>query len=423
MARMKLLGRKDPERLPAAAFEASALPALHDDGAWAAYLGAKGYRVSAMTAIKVSAVLRCVDLVAKSMASLPLNLFKTTDGGRIKAVDHRLYKLLYRLPNRYTTAYEFWHMYVANLMLTRGAYAKIERNRAGFITALWNIPTANVSKFFNNTVNGERYIIVNLGNGKTETLREGDYMYTPGLRINSDIDPENPVMLAAEVLGLTLALNGYARDFFECGSNLGGFVKHPDIMEEESYKRFKESWSEKYAGVINQHRVAFLEDGMDFLPLGNDPEKSQALESRKFAVTEICRIFGVPPHKVFDLENATFSNIEHQNSEYVQDCIAPMAVRIEQTIYRDLLTYSEQETYYAKVNINALMRGDMAARSAYYHNARQDGWMSSNDIRELEDMDKLPPDQGGDVYAVNGNMIPLTAVPQNLPKGANKNAG
>lgn len=387
---------------------------------WIAYLGGKGYPVSATTAIKVAAVIRCVDVVSKTMASLPLNLFKDTSNGKEKASGHPLYKLLHRLPNPTTTSYEFWFMYVANLMTTRGAYARIKRDLSGFPIALYNIPTCKVTDG-TNSISGERYIDVAVGENKTERLREGEFMYTPGMRIGST-DPVDPIKIASDVLGVSMALNGYAKDYFENGTNLGGFIEYPNAVSDEAYERFKKSWNDTYAGVSNSHKIAFLEDGFKFTSLGKNPNDSQALESRKFAVTEICRIFGVPPHKVFDLERATFSNIEHQNIEYVQECIAPMAVRIEQTIYKDLLTEREQNKYYAKFSLNGLLRGDLQARSAYYHNARQDGWMSSNDIRELEDMNRIPAEEGGDVYAVNGNLIPLSSVPNNLPKGAITNA-
>lgn len=396
-----------------------ALPNLSNDAAWSAYLGAKGYSVSANTAVKVAAVIRCVDVVAKTMASLPLNLYQLTENGREKAVKHSLYKLLYRLPNPETTAYEFIHMYVFNLMLTRGAYAKIARDRNGFITQLWNIPTANVD-YRRNTVSGERYIDI-YDNGKiVGTLHDGEFMYTPGLRFNNSDGPEDPIKIASEVLGLTMALNGYAKDFFENGSNLGGFLEMPNALSDQSFQRFKESWQDTYAGVTNQHKVAFLEEGIKYNEVGKDPVTAQALESRKYQTLEICRIIGVPPHKVFDLDRATFSNIEQQNIEYVQETIEPMSVRIEQTIYKDLLTKKEQDLYYPKFNQNGLLRGDTATRTTYYHNARQDGWMSANDIRSLEDMSDIPEEEGGDVYAVNGNMIPLNAIPQNLPKGATK---
>ena len=397
----------------------SDLPSISQNEEWSAYLAGRGYSVSSNTALKVSAVIRCVDVVAKTMASLPLNLYETGERGKEKAVRHPVYKLIYRLPNRHTTAYEFWHMYIFNLMLTTGAYAKIVRNRSGFITALWNIPTSNVSGININKENGERYIDVTL-DGVTERLRDGEFMFTPGLRFSDSDDPEDPVKIARDVLGLTMALNGYAKGFFENGTNLGGFIEYDGTISDQSYERFKQSWAKTYSGVTNSNKWAFLESGFKITQLGQKPNDSQALESRKFQITEVCRMFGVPPHKVFDLDRATFSNIEQQNIEYVQESITPMSVRIEQTIYKDLLTESEQMKYYAKFNVNALLRGDIAARTNYYHNARQDGWLNANDIRELEDMNRIPEDQGGDVYAVNGNMIPLSAVPQNLPKGAQK---
>ena len=403
-------------------FKNSALPSVSDDKSWASYLSGKGYPVTADTALRVAAVIRCVDVVAKTMASLPFHLYERGDAGLTKAETHPVYHLLSKLPNPYTTAYEFWHMYVVNLMLTRGAFAKIVRDRNGFIQELWNIPTANVSTFFHNAISGERYIIVNLGKGQTEILRYGDYMYTPGLRFGSDIDPENPMHIASGVLGLTMALNGYAQDYFENGTNLGGFVEYPNSVSEEAYESFVKSWKDTYAGVSNHHKIAFLESGFKFNQLTQKPSDSQALESRKFQIIEICRMMGVPPHKVFDLERATFSNIEQQNIEYVQESISPMSVRLEQTVYKDLLGMREQRTFVPKFNVNGLLRGDLAARSAYYHNGRNDGWLSANDIREKEDMNLIPEDEGGNVYAVNGNMIPLTAVPYNLPKGVTTNA-
>jgi HK97 family phage portal protein len=399
------------------------LPPLPNDEVWRHYLAAKGYSVSRTTALQVAAVIRCVDVVAKTMASLPLNLYQVTATGREKAEKHRLYKLLHRLPNPETTAYEFWHMYVFNLMLTTGAYARIKRDQNGFITELWNIPTGNVS-MRRNSATGERYInVYNESDlqgkwGLADTLYEGYFMFTPGLRFASITNPEDPIKIAREVLGLTMALNAYARDFFENGSNLGGFLESPGRLSDEAYQRFKESWQQTYEGVKNQHKIGILEEGLKYNPAGRNPKDSQAIESRKFAVTEVCRVFGVPPHKVFDLERATFSNIEQQNIEYVQESIAPMAVRIEQTIYKDTLTAPEQMRYFAKFSVNALLRGDIAARTAYYHNGRNDGWLNSNDIRELEDMNRIPAEQGGDEYAVNGNMIPLKSIPQNLPKGA-----
>jgi HK97 family phage portal protein len=304
-------------------------------------------------------------------------------------------------------------------MLTRGAFAKILRDYRGFIIGLLNIPTGNVSGVHINRINGERYIIATFWDGHQETIREGEFMYTPNLRFTSDIDPEDPVKIAADVLGLTMALNGFAKDYFENGAHPGGVMECPEKLSDEAYERLKKDFEEKYSGVINQHKTLVLEQGSKFSELQRDLEKSQALESRKFAVIEICRMFGVPPHKVFELDKMTFNNIEQINIEYVQEAIAPLCIKFEQTIYKDLLTSIQQKTLYSKFNVNGLLRGDIATRTAFYHNMRQDGIMNADEIREMEDMNNQPDGQG-QIYAINGNMIPVTAIPKNLPKGAMK---
>lgn len=394
------------------------LPGLGNEKAWRDYLMLKGYAVTATTAVKVAAVIRCVDVVAKTMASLPLHLYKQDGDARVKADRHRIYKLLHRLPNPETTAYEFWHMYIFNLMLTTGAYARIKRDQNGFIESIWNIPTGIVRPYRNSRT-GERYIEVVTQDGK-EILYDGYYMHTPGMRIFNENSPEDPVMIASDVLGLSMALHGYAKDYFENGANLGGILELSESLSDEAYAKLQESWNKTYQGVTNQHKTAILEGGAKYVPAGHNPEDAQALESRKFEVIEVCRIFGVPPHKVFELDRATFSNIEQQNIEYVQESISPMAVRLEQTIYKDLLTTPEQARFFAKFNVNALLRGDIETRSTYYHNARQDGWMSANDVRGLEDMNPIPKDEGGDDYLINGNMISLKNAVQNLPKSMQK---
>lgn len=397
----------------------SHLPPVSNDNEWRSYLAARGFTVDANTALKVAAVYRCVDWISKTMASLPLHLFEDTDKGKEKAKNHRLYPLLYVLPNPRTTAYDFWRMYYVNLLLTRGAFAKIVRDRSGYVTALYNIPTSCVSPIYINPVNGERYIDVVLEDGKMERLRDGEFMFTPSLLFNSSEDPTDPIKIASEVLSLTVALNGFARNTFESGAHPGGFIEIPAGLSDQAYTRLKDDFAEKYGGVLNAGKFLFLEEGGKAHILERDLEKTQVIESRKFEVIEICRIFGVPPHKVFDLERATFSNIEHQAIEAVQDCITPNAVTVEQTIYKDLLSVSDRTRYFAKFNINGLLRGDMAARKDFYSVMRQGGIMNADEIRALEDMNDIP-DGLGKLYTVNGNMIPLGAVPQNLPKGATK---
>ena len=398
----------------------AALPALGNDSAWAALLGSNEI-MDSMTALKIGAVFRCVDLISKTMASLPLHMFQSTDGQRKdKAVNHALYNLVYCLPNEYTTAYDFWQMFVANLLLTRGAFAKIVRDGHGQVSALWNIPTSAVSGV-DETPDGTRFITVSTSEG-SERLLAGEYLYVPNFRFGSDKDANDPITLAGKILGMTNDLNNLSGSAYRTGVNPGGFLEAPGGLSDKAYQRLSEDFQRKYAGVQNAGKFIILEEGVKAQMVDRDLEKTQALESRKFAVTEICRVFGVPPHLCMDLEHATFTNIEQQSLEFVRDCINPNSVRIEQAMYRDLLTPRERKKYFFKFNTNGLLRGDTAARTAYYNSARQNGWMSANDIRQLEDMNPLPDGEGGDIYTVNGNMISLANVPLNIPKGAQKGA-
>jgi HK97 family phage portal protein len=397
-------------------------PAVSDDGAWLQYLSGSAAAPTPLTALKVSAVFRCVDLLSKTMASMPLHMLQETEGGKEKAKKHPLYNIVYVLPNEHTTAYEFWQCFVANLLLTKGGYAKIARDGRGFIRALWNIPTSAVVEDGTNAVNGERWIRVAGESGATETLRTGDYLFVPNFRFSSAADPEDPLQIAAEVLGITRDLAGYAQATFKQGANPGGFLEVPDGLSDKAYARLVEDFQKKYAGVQNAGKFLLLEEGMKANLLTRDLEKTQALESRKFAVTEVCRLFGVPPHLCMDMEHATFSNIEQQSLEFVRDAINPLSVRIEQAMYRDLLTTNERRRYFFKFNTNGMLRGDTAARTAYYSTMRQNGVMSANEIRALEDMNKLAGELGETVY-INGNMLPLENAKLNAPKSAQRTEG
>jgi HK97 family phage portal protein len=248
-------------------------------------------------------------------------------------------------------------------------------------------------------------------------------MYTPGFRFNDDKEPIDAITIAGDVLGLTMSLNNYAKDYFENGSNLGGFIEYPESLDQEAYERFRDDWAKAYTGVMNNHKWAILEGGFKLTQLSSNPTEAQALDSRKMQVEEVCRIWGVPPHKVFMLDRMTFNNVEQINIEYVQECLNPMAERLEQTMYKDLLTKNEQNKLTFNFNTNKLLKGDTQTRTAYYNSMRQNGVMSSNDIRELEEMNLIPEELGGNEYFVNGNMIPLSAAKLNLPKSAQQTKG
>lgn len=410
MKKFKLFGKTYEIR----AANVKPLPSVSDDSAWQMYLAGQGYTISAEGALQVAAVFRCVDLISKTMAALPLHMYKNTGEGKQKARDHPLYKLLYVLPNRTTTAYELMQMLVANMLLTRGGYLRIVRDRYGFVRHLKNLPTSCCSEVYTNRENGEQYIYVTY-DGITETLREGDFVFIPGFRFG-DRTPEDPMTIAASVLGLNNSMTQYAQRGFS-GTSPGGYITYPGQLSDTAYERFKKDFQSNYGGAENAGKWMFLENGSTAQPWDRDMSKTQLLDSRKWAVTEICRIFGVPPHMCMDLEKATFSNIEQQSAEFVRDCINPLSVRIEQALFRDLLNEAEQAKYYFKFNTNSLLRGDTATRTSYYNTMRQNGVMNADDIRELEDMNPVP-DGLGRIYFINGNMLPLENAKLNAPKSA-----
>jgi HK97 family phage portal protein len=163
----------------------------------------------------------------------------------------------------------------------------------------------------------------------------------------------------------------------------------------------------QFGGSSNSGKVAVLEEGMKYTPISISPEQAQFLETRKFQINEIARIFRVPPHMVGDLEKSSFSNIEQQSLEFVKYTLDPWVVRWEQSIQRTLLSPEEKKRYFVKFNLEGLLRGDYQSRMNGYATARQNGWMSANDIRELENLDRIPAEEGGDLYLINGNMLPL----------------
>lgn len=370
--------------------------------------------ITTETAMQVATVIRCVDVVAKNMATLPLHLFRTTDKGAEKAKDLRLYDLLHSMPNPETTAYDFWMMYVYNLMLTPAAYAYIARDGSGSPIALYNLPS-KYCRMKRNAQTGERYVEYENGEIK-KTIYPENLMYTPGARMTDVDNPIDPITLASKVLRLTGNLNDFADNYFANGTQASGVVTLEKPANEIVYKQFMKDFTEAYAGVTNSNKIMFLNGNSKFEKLINNPNDSQALESRQSQIYEICRVMGVTPFKVFEYGRATYNNMEQVNIEFVQESLTPKAVQIEQTIARDLIFSSLRPKLYAKFGLTGLLRGDTATRTTYYSTMRQNGIMNADEIRDLEEMNKIPAGEGGDAYLCNGNMISLKTAMNAQPR-------
>ena len=237
-----------------------------------------------------------------------------------------------------------------------------------------------------------------------DILRPSDVLHIPGLGFDGLVG-YSPIAMAKNAIGMAIACEEYGAKFFANGAAPGGVLEHPGTIKDP--QRVRESWQSTFGGSGNANKIAVLEEGMKYTPIGISPEQAQFLETRKFQINEIARIFRVPPHMVGDLEKSSFSNIEQQSLEFVKYTLEPWVTRWEQTIQRSLLSTGEKSRYFVKFNLEGLLRGDYQSRMNGYATARQNGWMSANDIRELENLDRIPTEEGGDLYLINGNMLPL----------------
>ena len=369
-----------------------------------------GKRVNERSAMQMTAVYSCVRILAEAVAGLPLHLYRyKEDGGKEKALDHPLYLLLHDEPNPEMSSFVFRETLMTHLLLWGNAYAQIIRNGKGEVIALYPLMPDRMT--VNRGSSGQLYYEYTVSmddvptvKGSLVRLHPSDVLHIPGLGFDGLVG-YSPIAMAKNAIGMGIACEEYGAKFFANGAAPGGVLEHPGTIKDP--QRVRKSWQSTFGGSGNSNKIAVLEEGMKYTPIGISPEQAQFLETRKFQINEIARIFRVPPHMVGDLEKSSFSNIEQQSLEFVKYTLEPWLVRWEQSIQRTLFSPEEKKQYFAKFNVEGLLRGDYASRMSGYATARQNGWMSANDIRELENMDRIPAEEGGDLYLINGNMLPL----------------
>ncbi len=379
---------------------------------YAFYMGgsSSGKVVTERTAMQMTAVYACVRILSEAVAGLPLNLYRhNNDGGKEKALDHPLYLLLHDEPNPEMSSFVFRETLMTHLLLWGNAYAQIIRNGKGEIVALYPLMPNKMQ--VNRDDNGQLYYIYQKSQEEVPNskdfyvrLESSDVLHIPGLGFDGLVG-YSPIAMAKNAIGLAIATEEYGSKFFANGAAPSGVLEHPGTIKDPS--KVRESWMSQFGGSANSGKIAVLEEGMKYTPISISPEQAQFLETRKFQINEIARIFRVPPHMVGDLDKSSFSNIEQQSLEFVKYTLDPWVVRWEQSIQRTLLTPAEKKSYFVKFNVEGLLRGDYQSRMTGYATARQNGWMSANDIRELENLDRIPAEEGGDLYLVNGNMVPI----------------
>ncbi|MBQ7293843.1 MAG: phage portal protein [Clostridia bacterium] len=389
------------------------------------YMGGStsGKRVTEQSAMQMTAVYSCVRILSEAVAGLPLHLYKYNDkGGKEKAIEHPLYRILHDEPNPEMTSFIFRETLMTHLLLWGNAYSQIIRNGKGEIVALYPLMPNKMK--VDRDENGVLYYEYTHSSDEADTMKNTtvrlssyDVLHIPGLGFDGLVG-YSPIAMAKNAIGMAIACEEYGAKFFANGAAPSGVLEHPGVIKDP--QRVRDSWQSTYGGTANSHRVAVLEEGMKYTPISISPEQAQFLETRKFQINEIARIFRVPPHMVGDLEKSSFSNIEQQSLEFVKYTLDPWVIRWEQALSRALFTEEEKTSMFIKFNLEGLLRGDYVSRMNGYATARQNGWMSANDIRELENLDLIPDEQGGNLYLINGSMLPLKNAGAFANKDTNK---
>lgn len=356
-----------------------------------------GRRVSPAMAMRLTAVFGCVRVLAESVGMLPCFLYQSTDSGRVKAPKEKLYSLLYTAPNDYMTPQEFWEYLIASLCLRGNFYAYKVKALGDVVELLPLLPDSVQPKL---DENWNPVYQVTFPDGSCDVLSQDEIWHVRTFTTDSLVGL-SPISYARQAIGLGLATEEHGARLFGNGAVSSGVLQTDQTLTDEAYKRLKETFQEQHQGLSNAHKPMILEMGLKWNQISMSAEDAQFLETRKFQLEEICRIFRVPLHMLQNTDRATFSNIENLGMGFVNYSLVPYLTRIEQRINTGLVSKDKRGQFYAKFNVGALLRGDMKSRYESYATGINWGILSPNECRDLEDRN---PREGGDVYLTPMNM-------------------
>jgi HK97 family phage portal protein len=383
------------------------------------YASNTGVPVTPFTALQAAAVYACVRAVSQDIAVLKPFIRRTMADGSYRIMrKHPLLKL-FANPNRWQTPFEFWSYVVTSLCLRGNAFVVVERNGAGDPVEL--VPIAPDRCTIMLTDDGEMWYRINsrrLGYGLL--VPPDDMLHLKNISLDGYIGV-SPIAIAQDVIGLALATQQHGGILFRQGGQVSGVIKFPGVLSKEASDRMANSWRETHAGVQNAHKIAVLEEGGSFDKIAMTNEDSQFLETRRFQVIDICRLYGVPPHRLGELDKATLNNIEQQNQQYVDSALKPTARSIEQLCDRHLLFEDERETLEVKFDFDDMTRGDLLTRYQAYQIGTLNGWLNRDEVRAKENMDPIA-DGSGDEYRVPLNTADPTKPQEVTPPVPNASA-
>jgi HK97 family phage portal protein len=367
-----------------------------------------GHVVSGEGAMAIGAALACVRVLAESVASLPWHAYeRLTTGGKRRETDTWLYALLHNRSNPLMTAFTFRERVMKDVLLEGNHYSWIEYDEYGYIQALWPLNPRHTRIQTSPDGRAIRYV-VRTSTGVSVSYHPEEIFHVPCL--GDGILGKSVVSYNAGAFGLAMAEDEFAQSFFENGAHPGGVLETDKPLQKEARDRLRDGWSVAYGRAgLGSHKVAVLEDGLKWKPMTVNPKDAMALESRQYQVTEIARMFRVPPHMIADLSKATFSNIEHQSLDFVMHSLRPWCVRIEQEANWKFFGPDERDRYFTEFLMDGMLRGDVKSRNEAYAIQRQNGILNADEWRERENMNPLPDDQGKK-YLVQLNMQELSKV-------------
>ena len=365
---------------------------------------AAGVVVDSDTALSFSPFWAAVNIIAGAIGFLPLCVYRRLDPrGKEKATESPVYSLVHDRPNDYMDSLTFRETLQAHVLVWGNGYAEIEFNNAGRPRALWPLLPNNTKP---EVIDGKLYYRTHI-DGAEYTLPYWRVLHIKGLGADG-LEGYSVLEKARESIGAGVAVDQFGAAYFGNGARFGGILEHPGKLDDEARKHLRESIQREHGGVSNAHRMMVLEEGMKYQALGTPPEDAQFLESRTYSVRDIARWFCIPAHMLVDNEHATFSNIEHQGIEFVTWTLARWLKRWELECSYKLFAEESRKTFFCEFIVNALMKGDIKSRYEAYNVGRNGGWLSVNDIRDLENMN---PVEDGDGYLQPLNMIGLGEEP------------
>jgi HK97 family phage portal protein len=400
-------GRRKEERLSVSDLKNPRLWLLQALGGSAGT--ATGRDVSIEGSLSMVAVYACVRLIANTVASLPLPVYRRLpNGGKERDARHPAYTLLHDRPNPEMTSFELRQALTGHLCLWGNAYANLERDGNGRVTAIWPLRPDRMTVERSERT-GQLIYRYTLPGGEQRILLAEEMMHWRGLSSDGVVG-YSPIALAREAVGLGLAAEEYGARFFGNDSRPGGVLQTPNKLSPNAAKNLKESWEAVQGGLQNAHRVAVLEEGLEWQQIGMPHEDAQFMQLRQFQKAEVATLFGIPPHMIGDVERSTSwgTGIEQQAIGFVVFSMRPWLVCIEQRLKADLFSEAERETWYAEFLVDGLLRGDAKTRAQALALQKQNGALNADEWREIENRNPLPNGEG-QIFLVNSAMVSPSA--------------